>query len=74
MDIKQASCIPIRLEPGMRLLVQVQVPLAEEQRKALERTIRKWAGPDIPLLIIDPSIRIGIEDAGERKIRLATNS
>ena len=74
MKIQDVKCTPVMLQPGTRLLVQVQRTLNKEEYEQLRKTIQKWAGPMVPVLIIDTSIKIGIEHAGERKIELAGGS
>lgn len=51
--IADVQCSRMQFEPGDRLLVRTYVELDAEQKKKLSRSIQKWAGPDIEVLIIN---------------------
>jgi hypothetical protein len=51
--LAEVQCTKIQFDPGDRLLVKVQHELNAEQRKQLTRTIQKWAGAEVEVLIIN---------------------
>lgn len=49
--IAEVKCSRIQFAPGDRVLVRIFQSLDREQRKRLERSIQRWAGPDVEVLI-----------------------
>ena len=44
----------VKFEPGDRLIVRLRQPLDREAKKKLRRTIGRWAGDHVEILIVDP--------------------
>ncbi len=59
--LADVHCTRINFEPGSRLLVRSRQPLDSASRRRLHRTIQKWAGDHVNILIIDPNLEIEIE-------------
>jgi len=49
--IADIQCSRIQFEPGDRVLVKVNHRINQEDRKRLTRSIKKWAGVDVEVLI-----------------------
>ncbi len=54
--LAEVHCTPIRFEPGDRVLVRLRQTLTRDQRKRLQRTVEKWAGSHVEVLLIDLTI------------------
>lgn len=68
--IADVQCTRLKFEPGDRILVRTYVQLSREQIKKLRRSIEKWAGVAVEVLIInateiDLEIIKGAKGAGE---------
>lgn len=51
--IAEVSCSRIQFQPGDRVLVRVYHDLDEEEKSKLRRTITRWAGCDVEILIFN---------------------
>jgi len=51
--IAEVSCSPLRFQHGDRILVKVYRRLELSQRKKLRKSIEKWAGDCVEVLIYD---------------------
>jgi len=51
--LADVRCTRLRFEPGDRGLVRVYRKLDGDARKRLRRTVQKWAGADVEVLIYD---------------------
>ena len=51
--LAEVHCTRIRFDPGDRIIVDVYHPLDKDERKKLIRTILKWAGVEIEVLIVN---------------------
>jgi len=49
--IADVSCSRLRFEPGDRILVRTTHRLNSDEQKKLCKTIRKWAGCEVEVLI-----------------------
>lgn len=59
--IADVSCIPIRFRPGDRLLVKVNHMLDPGSKARLKKSIERWAGDQVEVLIIElPLLEIDI--------------
>jgi hypothetical protein len=54
--LADVHCTRVKFEPGERLLVQLRQPLDSEAKKKLQRTVERWAGDHVEVLIVDPTI------------------
>ena len=52
--LADVQCSRFQFQPGDRLLVRVFETLTKSERKRLEKTVKRWTGPDVEILIIDP--------------------
>ena len=52
--LSDVQCSRVVFQPGDRVLVRVYHNLDWEQERKLRRTIQKWAGVDVEILIINP--------------------
>jgi hypothetical protein len=51
--LADVKCSKIDFRPGDRVLVQVYDRLDTEDRRRLEKTVQKWAGPYVEIFIVD---------------------
>ena len=51
--LAEVQCCRLKFEPGDRVIVRVFEKISDDQRKKLRRTVEKWAGVDIEVLIVD---------------------
>ena len=47
------QCSRIQFQPGDRVLVKLYQPLDREQGKRLQRTVERWAGDGVNVLLVD---------------------
>jgi len=67
--LADVHCTKIQFQPGDRLLVRVRQPLDRETYKRLRKSIQRWAGDHVEVLIID-STRVELEvDKSKRIIK-----
>jgi len=66
--IADVQCSRLKFEPGDRLLVRVYTKLDVEQKKRLKKSIQKWAGTDVEILIFD-AFTMEIEVEKSQRIR-----
>jgi len=65
--VADVNCIPLRFQPGDRILVRVNDVLTKEEYGRLEKTIRKWAGDHVEVLIVQlPLMDLEITRGEER--------
>ena len=51
--LADVQCSRLKFEPGDRVRVRVYRRLDRAERRKLRRTVEKWAGVDIEVLIVD---------------------
>lgn len=51
--IADIECTRLKFEPGDRILVRTYQKLDKDQEKRLKRSIQKWAGVEVEILIIN---------------------
>lgn len=56
MKLADVQCTPIRFEPGDRILVRVHQRITPQQSKQIRRTVEKWAGNIVEVLVIDMTL------------------
>ena len=63
--LADVHCTPMRFNPGDRLLVETNGRLSDDQKKRLTKSICKWAGCEVEVLIyslmdmkITPDLRL----------------
>lgn len=49
--LAEVSCVPLRFQPGDKILVKVWMDLNPEQYRKLKNTVEKWSG--VEAIIID---------------------
>ncbi len=54
--LADVHCVPIRFQPGDRILVKVKQRLDRTSHEAILKTVRKWAGDHVEVMIVDLSI------------------
>lgn len=60
--LADVHCERIQFSPGDRVLVNVYVPIDEETGKKLVKTVKRWAGEDVEVLVVDNTkMRVKIE-------------
>jgi len=47
------NCSKINFQPGDRLLVKLHQPMGNDQIAKLRKTVQRWAGKDVEILIYD---------------------
>lgn len=63
--LADVQCHRLKFEPGDRILVRVNHKLDQDQQRKLRRTVQKWAGCEVEILIIDLTVMdIEIEKKG----------
>ena len=60
--VENVKVTKVQLEPGTRLLVRSVNLLTRDARKRIHKTVQKWAGDHVEVLVVDPSINISIFD------------
>jgi len=65
--LADVHCTRIQFEPGDRLLVRVRQSLDLKAYKRLHKSIQRWAGDQVEILIIDPT-RVELEVDQSRRI------
>lgn len=53
MKLANVQCRTIRFQPGDRVLVEVYQALDREQQEKLKKTVERWAGKDVEVLIVN---------------------
>jgi len=53
MKLANVQCKTIRFQPGDRVLVEVYQALDKEQEAKLKKTVERWAGKDVEVLIVN---------------------
>lgn len=51
--LADVQCTRVEFQPGDRIIVKVFTDLDRDQRKKLLKTVAKWAGPDVEVLLVD---------------------
>lgn len=63
--IANVQCSHLRFEPGDRIIVRVCSDLDRDQKRKLLRSVQKWAGTDVEVLLVDlRRFDVEIEKAG----------
>lgn len=60
MKLTTLDCTMLRVEAGDRILVRVPPGLSSSQVSSIQRTVEKWAGSSIPVLVVGPEIGIQV--------------
>ncbi len=61
--IADVQCRRLQFQPGDRVIVEVFCKLDKDQRKKLRRSVQKWAGCEVEILIYDATkFRITVEN------------
>ena len=53
MNVQSVSVTPVRLQPGDQVIVRVFQPVGEDELKRIRRTVQKWAGEGVRVLVVD---------------------
>lgn len=66
--VQNIQVTSVRFPPGTKLLVRTFFPLDDEARRRITRTIHKWAGSDVEVLVycglqMEVSIENGRQDS-----------
>jgi len=65
--LADVKCSAYKFDPGDRILVRVFQNLDEERMKRLRRTVQKWAGPDVEVLIYNSMrMEVSVEQSGKQ--------
>jgi len=63
--IANVQCSRLVFQPGDRIIVRVCTDLDRDQKRRLLQSVRKWAGTDVEVLLVDVRMfDIEIEKAG----------
>lgn len=54
--LADVQCSRLTFEPGDRVLVRSYHKLSKDEKRKLRRTIRKWAGCEVEVLIYDANV------------------
>lgn len=49
--LAEVSCVPLRFQPGDKILIKVWMDLTAEQQSKLKNAVEKWSG--VEALIVD---------------------
>ena len=60
--VADVHCTRIRFEPGDRILVKVRQRLDKVARQKLHKSISRWAGDGVEVLIVGPDLEISVEN------------
>ena len=62
--LADVQCTRLKFQPGDRVIVRVYRPISLEQEKRLKRTVEKWAGDCVEVLVINGTeMSIDVETA-----------
>lgn len=53
--LADVNCTRIAFNPGERILVRLRRPMDLEAKKKLRRSVERWAGGGVEVLIVDPA-------------------
>ena len=56
--IADVHCVPMRFQPGDRILVKARGVLDSVAMNRLRKTVQKWAGDHVEVLVIDDRVAI----------------
>lgn len=51
--LADVQCTRLKFEPGDRVIVRVHDRLDGDQKRKLLKTVQKWAGTDVEVLLVD---------------------
>ena len=54
--LAEVSCTKHRFLPGDRVIVNVFHHLTNDETKRLRRTVQKWCGKDVEVLVVDNTV------------------
>ena len=60
MKLQTVDCSMLRVEAGDRIVVKVPFGLSLKQIDQIRRSVEKWAGSSIPVLVTMPGVEIEI--------------
>jgi len=66
--LADVHCIPMRFEPGDRILVKLKFMADKEAIRKVHRTVQKWAGDHVEVLVIDPRMELEITSGKEERL------
>lgn len=64
--LADVQCSRLQFQPGDRVLVRVRHRISPEQRKRLQKTVERWAGDHVEVLVIDLGMEVEIERAAKK--------
>ena len=67
--LADVQCSRLKFEPGDRLLVRVHVALSPDQKRKLKKSVEKWAGDCVEVLIYN-ELEMSIDV--ERAVKIQT--
>ena len=67
--LADVQCSRLKFEPGDRLLVRVHVNLSPKQKRSLRKSVEKWAGDCVEVLIYN-ELEMSIDV--ERPVKIQT--
>jgi len=67
MAIQTYQCRRLQFVPGDRLLVTVPRGMNERQIDQVRRAVTKWAGDQVPLLVVQDDIKVEVQPADQRQ-------
>ncbi len=53
IGLADVQCSRLKFEPGDRIIVRVHHRIDRDQERKLRRTVEKWAGTDVEVLIVN---------------------
>lgn len=51
--LADVHCTPMRFAAGDRILVTTRVPVDPNQKKQIQKTVERWAGNHVEVLVVD---------------------
>ena len=65
--LADVQCSRVEFPPGSRIIAKVHYKLTRDDRRKLEKTIKRWAGKEVEVLIVDTTfMEIEIEHRSEQ--------
>jgi hypothetical protein len=62
--LADVQCSRLKFEPGDRVIVRVYRPIDSVQEKRLKRTVERWAGDQVEVLVINAlEMSVNVEPA-----------
>jgi len=51
--LADVQCSRLQFQPGDRVIVRVHQPITKEQARRLKKTVEKWAGDCVEVLVVN---------------------